>query len=170
MNLASVTQKKDHFLLNICGRECRFHFLWLRDNSAQSRTANGQRLHESNSIDPRVRPHSFSHTHDRLDVIWTDDTHSTYALDFLVGEAYDSPPNQTDVIELWNNNIGDRITHHDYCAVRTDGTALKLWLQDVERYGFGLLKNVPPVEGTILEVGAPLVLTCQQNKNRRQLR
>ena len=152
MNLAGVTQKKDHFLLDICGRECRFHFLWLRDNCPKLRTANGQRLHESNTIAVDIQPRSYSHTDDKLKVIWSDDTRSSYSLDFLVSGAYDSPARQGDQKVLWNKTIGDRIAYHDYRVVRSDVAALRLWLQDVERHGFGLLRNVPPIEGAILDV------------------
>ncbi len=152
MKLLCVADEEDHFRLDISGRACRFHFLWLRDNCPEWRSPNGQRLHESNAIDPAIRPRSFSHSDDELKIVWSDHTKSVYPLEFLTAWAYDRPSEQTDRVILWNKEIGDRIQRHDYREVYGDVAALKSWLLDVQRYGFGLLKNVPPVEETIFNV------------------
>ena len=152
--LRNVTQKDDHLLLDISGTACRFHYLWLRDNSPERRSTNGQRLHESNSIDPKIRPDSISHCTDELTIVWSDGTKSAYPLDFLVSSAYDPPPGQADRRIAWNSEIADRVRRHDYDAVRADPAALKAWLKDAECYGFGLLKHVPPIEGKIIDTVA----------------
>ncbi len=152
MKLLSVADEEDHLRLDISGRACRFHFLWLRDNCPECRSPNGQRLHESNAINPAIRPRSFSHSDNELKIVWSDDTKSAYPLEFLTAWAYDRPSERTDRIIHWNREIGDRIQRHDYREVRADPRALKSWLRDVERFGFSLLKNVPPVEETIFDV------------------
>ena len=152
MKLLSVADKGDHLRLDISGTACRFHFLWLRDNCPECWNSNGQRLHESNAIDPAIRPRSISHSDNELKFIWTDDTKSAYPLEFLTAWAYDRPSQQTDRVILWSKEIGDRIQWHEYRDVCADPAALKSWLQDVQRYGFSLLKNVPPVEETIFDV------------------
>ena len=152
MKLLSVADEEDHFRLDISGIACRFHFLWLRDNCPECRSPNGQRLHESNAIDPAIRPRSFSYSDTELKIVWSDDTKSAYPVEFLTAWAYDRPFEQTDRVILWGREIGDRIQRHDYREVCADPAALKSWLQDIERYGFSLLKNVPPVEETIFDV------------------
>lgn len=152
MELLNVTKKNDHLLLDISGTACRFHFLWLRDNGPECRSPNSQRLHESNSIDPAIRPRSFSHSNNELNIVGSYDAKSAYPLELLTAWAYDRPSEQTDCVILWNKEIGDRIHRHDYREVCADPAALRSWLQDVERYGFSLLKNVPPVEETIFDV------------------
>ena len=97
-------------------------------------------------------PGPFSHSDNELKIVWSDDTKSAYSLEFLTAWAYDRPSEQTDRVILWNKEIGDRIQRHDYREVCGDAAALKSWLLDVQRYGFSLLKNVPPVEETIFDV------------------
>ena len=152
MKLLSVADKEDHFRLDISGRAFRFHFLWLRDNCPESRNSNGQRLHESNAIDPEIWPRSFSHSDNELKIDWSDDTKAAYPLEFLTVWAYDGSSEQTNRVILWSKEIGDRIHRHDYRRVCEEPAALKSWLQDVERYGFSLLKNVPPSKETIFDV------------------
>ncbi len=79
-------------------------------------------------------------------------TQNLPALEFLTAWAYDRPSAYTDCVILWNKEIGDHIQRHDYREVCAGPPALKSWLQDIERYGFSLLKNVPPVEETIFDV------------------
>ena len=54
MKLRGVEQKDDHLVIDIAGVVSRFHYLWLRDNSPDSHTVNGQKLHETNLLDPNI--------------------------------------------------------------------------------------------------------------------
>ena len=94
MKLLSVADEEDHFRVDISGRACRFYFRWLRDNGPECRSPTGQRLHESNAIDPAIRPRSFSHSDDELNIVWSDDTKSAFPLEFLTSWAYDRPSDQ----------------------------------------------------------------------------
>lgn len=152
MKLLSVANQRDHLVLNISGRPSRFHFLWLRDNSPECRSPNGQKLHDSNSIDPDIRPRSFSHSDTELHIEWSDGTESDYHLDFLTAWAYDKPPEQTNEPVYWGSEIGERLQWHEYEDVRRSAATLEAWLKDVEAHGFSVLKNVPPVEETIFDV------------------
>lgn len=152
MKILNVTSNPDHLLIDISGDTRRFHFLWLRDNCPASRSPNGQRLHESNTIDPDVRPTSVDHSEQGLDIVWTDNKASSYPVEFLNRWAYDSPGETRDSVVPWNGLLGDRVKRHDYAAVCTDSGTRKTWLADVEMYGFGLLRNVPLVEETIFDV------------------
>ena len=94
LKLLSVADEEDHFRLDISGKACRFHFFRLRDNCPECHSHNGQRLHESNAIDPAIRPRSFSHGDNELNIVWSDDTKSAYPLEFLTAWAYDRPSDQ----------------------------------------------------------------------------
>ena len=152
MKLLSVADEGDHLRLDISGRACRFHHLWLRDNSPNCRSPNGQRLHESNTIDPDIHPTSFSHSDNALHIVWSDETESDYHVEFLSAWVYDNPREPNDRVFLWNSKISARLRRHEYEEVRDDSRALESWLKDVERYGLSLLGNVPVVEGTIFDV------------------
>jgi len=152
MNILNVTSHADHFLIDVSGSISRYHYLWLRDNCPASRSRNGQRLHESNSIDPHVQPTSFDHSGQALSVVWNDDTASTYPVEFLSKWACDSSDDAESKVVLWNGQIGDRVRRHDYATVCANPGARKSWLADVERYGFSLLRDVPSVEETIFDV------------------
>ena len=56
MKLQGIEQKDTYLAVDISGAMSRFHYLWLRDNCPGSRTPNGQKLHETNLLDPHVRP------------------------------------------------------------------------------------------------------------------
>ena len=152
MKIFNVTSCADHLLVDISGNPRRYHFLWLRDNSPASRSRNGQRLHESNALDPDVRPTSFEHSGQELKVVWNDDTASAYPVEFLSKWAYDSPGDSESKVVQWHGHLGDRIRRHDYATVCAESGARKAWLADVERYGFSLMRDVPLAEETIFEV------------------
>jgi gamma-butyrobetaine dioxygenase len=152
MKILNVTNDTDHLLIDISGNARRYHYLWLRDNCPASRSRNGQRLHESNSIDPDIRPTSFDHSDQELNIVWNDDTTSAYPVEFLKKWAYDIPGAAEGKVILWRGQLGDRIRQHDYAAVCADSAARRNWLADVELYGFSLLRDVPLVEETIFDV------------------
>ncbi len=95
MKLERDANGGNHLLLDNTGTACRFLFLGLRDNCPECRSPNGQRLHESKAIDPNIRAKSFSHNDNELHIVWSDDTESTYPLDFLTAWAYDKLLEQT---------------------------------------------------------------------------
>ena len=142
----------DHLTLKIADDRLRFHYFWLRDNCPGSVSDNGQKKHESNTLDPKITPVECSHANDELQITWSDGHRSTYPTHFLSHHAYDgSAPHKTNQ-RLWTGASLLPLNYHDYEAVRTEPDALKAWLKEVEVYGFGLLKNVPQVERQIFKV------------------
>ena len=166
MKILNVTSNADHLLVDISGNPSRYHFLWLRDNCPASRSPNGQRLHESNTIDPDVRPTSVGHSEQELNVVWSDETVSTYPAEFLGQWAYDSVDDSLDLVVPWDGQISDKVGRHDYAAVCAETGARLAWLTDVERYGFSLLRDVPLVEKTIFDVVALFGFVRETNYGR----
>lgn len=152
MKLQGVKQSDAYLTVDISGTVSRFHYFWLRDNSPGSRSPNGQKLHETNLLDPGVLPLSVIHTNEAMMIEWSDGEHSIYPVRFLASSAYDGVSPKADSTTLWNRDIANRVVRHDYHDVRRNPADLKLWLRDVAQYGFGLLENVPAVEREIVEV------------------
>ena len=152
MKILGITGREDHFVIDISGNQRRFHYLWLRDNCPGSRTDNGQRLHESNQIDPGVRPASVSYDQRQLNIVWNDKFESLYPVEFLSTWAYDTASEPTSNMSLWDGRAGKTVVRYDYETVRADPAARMNWLSDVEKYGFSLLRNVPPVAAKIFDV------------------
>jgi gamma-butyrobetaine hydroxylase len=152
MKLQNV-EKKDHFLkVNISGTFSRFHYFWLRDNCPDCRSANGQKLHESNLLDRDVNPVSINYSDEELVIDWSDHSQSVFPVSFLQKWRYDNVALNQSRVVLWDKSIQDKVVRHDYETVCNDEVALKRWLRDVADYGFGLLKNVPAVEEKIFDV------------------
>ena len=152
MKLQSVEQKETYLAADISGSISRFHYFWLRDNCPDCRSPNGQKLHETNLLDPDVRPSAVDHSDDVMTIEWSDGAKSVYPVSFLVSSRYDNAEADTDRKILWDCNIEDQVHEHDYDKVRSDPAALKLWLQDIATFGFGLLQGVPTVEKKIFDV------------------
>jgi len=152
MKLQDIEEQDSYLSVDISGTTSRFHYLWLRDNCPESRSPNGQKLHETNLLDANVRPSMVEHSDDALTIEWSDGFHSVYPVNFLASWEYDHARADTERMVLWNRNIEDRVVRHDYEDVCSDPASLKSWLQDVAVFGFGLLRNVPIVERKIFDV------------------
>lgn len=154
MKLLGVKEKADHFELNLSGTISRFHYLWLRDNCPNCRSSNGQKLHETNRLDPRVRPKSVSSTDHELIVRWNDGVKSVFSVAYLLKYDYDTPMERCSRAQLWTRTTLGRVRRHDYDAVTSDAGARTAWLADVAVYGFSLLRNVPAIEEKLFDVVA----------------
>ena len=152
MKILGIEQKESYVAVDISGTVSRFHYFWLRDNCPDCRSPNGQKLHETNCIDAHVRPTVIEHTDKAITVDWNDDHKSVFPVDFLTAWVYDNTEAHAESITLWNRDIGDQIVRHEFGDVCDDSNTLKTWLRDVAKFGFGLLKNVPPVEKKIFDV------------------
>ena len=149
MSNSQVRMEPECLMIDLSGEQRCFNYFWLRDNSPQSRSPNGQRLHESNAIDRNIRPESAQIIDEILHVIWPDDHVSDFPLEFL--ERHSGDHSETPVY-YWDAGIADEIGRYDYNEVSRDNSARRAWLSDVERLGFSVLSNVPTAEGTILDV------------------
>lgn len=152
MKLQGIEQKDTYLAVDISGTTSRFHYFWLRDNSPDSRTVNGQKLHETNLLDPDIQPSSVDHSDETMTIEWRDGVHSVYPVSFLASWEYDNAQADDDRVVHWDRDIGEQVVRHDYDEVCSDPASLKVWLQDVAALGFGLLRNVPPVEKKIFDV------------------
>jgi gamma-butyrobetaine dioxygenase len=135
------------------GAENRFHYLWLRDNAPETRTANGQRLVETLSIPDDVAPVSVELSGpDRLTMEWGWDGHiSHYSTDWLRNYAYPAPlapPSR----RLWDASVQSALPHMSYPEIIGQPQKLRQWLRWVHDYGFAILHDTPTAPGTVLEI------------------
>ncbi|MEM7282347.1 MAG: TauD/TfdA family dioxygenase [Pseudomonadota bacterium] len=142
----------DHLSVKFDGLQHRFHYFWLRDNCPKSRSSNGQRLHESNAIDPNISPESVTLGDRGITVQWADGLTSEYSSGFLIANAYDGVTRASRNFETWDVNVKATVVKHDYHQVIASSQARKAWLEDVSRFGFAMLSHVPTVPETLLDV------------------
>jgi len=144
------------------GAASRFHAIWLRDNAWDSATrapGNGQRLIALRDIPPDTRIASaeldgagrvtveFAPEGKRVD----------YAVGWLQAHAYDRPQCRAagwtgDAVTTWDSSLMQSVPIGDFGAVHSHAGALRDWLAQVRRYGFGKLTGGPVEPGALLQV------------------
>jgi gamma-butyrobetaine dioxygenase len=142
----------------------RFHAIWLRDNAwdAQTRApGNGQRLIALRDIpaDTRIASAAVGGD-DRVTVQFAPEGKSVdYDIAWLLAHAYDRPAQRApgwtaDTVTTWDSGLMDAVPIGDLAVIRNDPAALRDWLAQVRRYGFGKLTGGPVEPGALLQVAA----------------
>lgn len=138
--------------LKLNNKNYRFHYFWLRDNCPDSISANGQKLHESNSLDLSIEPQDVDFDGKQLKITWPDGHQSQYSTEFLRQNIYDREHQDIAPYQLWDQDIQQKIKRHDYQEICVDVAAKIAWLQDIEDSGLTILKNVPTKEKAVFDV------------------
>ncbi len=164
--MATVQVSKDGGVLTldgIGGAALRFHAIWLRDNAwdAQTRApGNGQRLVALRDIPADTRITSAATNGDRMTVHFAPEGKSVdYDIAWLQAHAYDRTAHQTpgwtaDTTTTWDSGLMDAVPVADLDTVKSQPAALRDWLAQVRRYGFGKLSGGPAEPGALLQVAA----------------
>ena len=145
------------------GRLARFHAIWLRDNAWDETTrapGNGQRLITVSDIpnDTRIEAANVSGTTLTLEFQPEGKT-IDYDINWLLSHSYDQPDAKpsgwtSSVIETWNSDLMEAIPVGDFNQVHANPTALRDWLYQIRKYGFGKLNGGPIEEKALLKVAA----------------
>jgi len=139
----------------------RFHAIWLRDNAwdAATRSAdNGQRLIALRDIPQETRISAATLTGATLNVTFApEDKIVDYDVSWLLQNAYDrtdaAQPGWTkSSVETWDAELMSRIPVASFASVSTDPAALKTWLGQIARFGFGKLADGPIEELALMKV------------------
>lgn len=145
------------------GAALRFHAIWLRDNARDAQTrapGNGQRLIALRDIPADTRIASATLNGERLTVHFTPEGKTVdYDLAWLQAHAYDRPAQQApgwtaDTITTWDSSLMGAVPVGDMQTVSQQPAALRDWLAQVRRYGFGKLTGGPVEPGALLKVAA----------------
>ena len=139
------------------GCESSFLYLWLRDNCPQLRHASTKhRVAETSEIPDDVHP-----SNTRLDadgnviLTWAYDQHvSTFPAAWLRAHDYaNGARHQAPVPKLWDATIGDALPTASYPDIVNSLTDRASFLRGFVDHGVAVLRNVPSVPGTVLDVG-----------------
>lgn len=160
------------------GHQGKFPFIFLQDNAPGIRHVNGQKLIETATLDITRRPANISLSENKdLCIRWDDgqdeqifsctwlwehDFHnnrhgqSINSHEFATAGksaaadangSFDESPDG-----LWDHALNSQLPEHDFTAICEKPAELHAWLGHVQKYGFAILRNVPPVDGMVLEV------------------
>jgi gamma-butyrobetaine hydroxylase len=141
----------------------RFHALWLRDNAWDAATrapGNGQRLIALRDIPVGTRIAAVALRGERLSVTFAPEDKSVdYDIGWLQEHAYDAPQPRgrgwtAPTITPWDSGLMHAVPTGDFASVRSHAKALREWLSQVRRYGFGKLTGGPIEPGALLKVAA----------------
>ncbi len=145
------------------GARTRFHAIWLRDNAwdDQTRSAgNGQRLIALRDIPVDLSIESARITDSKLSILFQPEAKSVdYQLDWLIEHAYDSEHGQavgwlSPETETWDSGLMSAVPVTDLPRAKADGSALREWLYQVRKYGFGKMTGGPVEPEALLQVAA----------------
>ncbi|RCK64778.1 Trimethyllysine dioxygenase [Candida viswanathii] len=167
MSVTTATPLADNHSIELAwsdNKTSTYHNIWLRDNchcSACYYTLTKQRLLNSASIDPNIRPQfiAVNAGTQELEITWDQDEHvSKYDFHWLRLHSYlprlvpvtDKLQGADTLLarELWQvkdieNNM-PRVDYHDVMAATDDNEdAIKDWSLKIWRHGFCLIDNVP---------------------------
>ncbi len=139
----------------------RFHAIWLRDNASDPQTraaGNGQRLIALRDIPPQTHIAAARLHNSLLEVRFEpEDKTVTYDPDWLLAHAYDKPApamrgwTAPDVVE-WDAGLMNDVPTGDFAELSRDAAALRQWLAQVNRYGFGKVTNGPVESGALFRI------------------
>ena len=146
------------------GEISKYPYLYLRDNCPSPLTihSNGQKLIETSAINPAIRPKT-SELNNGTEVLinWdTEDHTSVFSAQWLfnhrLSKAAIAERRQQRIArepaELWDDTLNNNIPVGDYTEVLVSDEALCAWLENVSRYGFAVLRNVPAELGMVCKV------------------
>jgi gamma-butyrobetaine dioxygenase len=160
--LTCILNEKGGFLtLDDGSVQTRFHAIWLRDNAwdPETRSAdNGQRLIALRDIPPETLIRAATLTGSILSVTFApEDKKIDYDVNWLLQNTYDRATSRQagwtkHSVETWDSELMTRIPVADFDAVHVDPVALKNWLGQVARFGFGKLTNGPIEELALTRV------------------
>ena len=139
----------------------RFHAVWLRDNARDAATrapGNGQRLIVLRDIPADTRITSAEVAGQVVSLTFAPEGKMIdYDIEWLLANAYDRAAPTVkgwtqSHIETWDSGLTERMPVADFDAVRSTPFALRDWLSQVARYGFGKLSNGPVRDGALFDV------------------
>ena len=132
-----------------------YHYMWLRDNSPQSRDSHGHRLHHIHDIPENIHPWSVIVSEDGgLEILWAQAEHRSYfSPGWLRAHCYSSPSQtfrgvkeggiSSAKTELWSGRVMTKqFLNAEIHDVRNNPVHRRDWMESFKRYGIGILKGV----------------------------
>merc|ERR1712013_699237 len=163
VNHSNVSQPRLHLskrrlVVNISGVEEEFPWVWLRDNCqclqcfepiSHCRVVN---LTEWNL---NIKPVNVKSIDDGVEITWEDGHVSVFSLEWLAKRSF-RLENRMQVRKnlgmphhLWGKELLDDVPTANFVDIMNNDEALLNWLENLEKYGFVLVRNVPIEEGPV---------------------
>ncbi|MEP4036673.1 TauD/TfdA family dioxygenase [Pseudophaeobacter sp.] len=161
MTSVSLSANGDFLTLDLDGQPHRFHAIWLRDNAWDPETrapGNGQRLVALRDIPAETKLVAAEIAENTLKVSFApEDKTVEFDLSWLAANSYDkATPTEAgwlgEGVEPWNSSLMSYVPTGDFQALSGGGDALRDWLGQVTRYGFGKIENGPTEDGSLFKV------------------
>jgi [2-(trimethylamino)ethyl]phosphonate dioxygenase len=161
MQTVTIDPSGDFLTLRSTEGSRRFHAIWLRDNAADPETrapGSGQRLITMRDLPAATRITEASLSGSALQVSFAPEGKTVaYDLGWLEDHAYDRPATGhkgwiAPDIETWTAPLMAHVPSGDFRELSRGGRALRDWLEQVNRYGFGKVVNGPVEEGALFRV------------------
>lgn len=139
----------------------RFHAIWLRDNAWDTATrsvGNGQRLITLQDIPPATKIAAVDVSGQTLTLTFQpEDKTIDYDINWLLQNAYDTPQQNSagwtaPDVETWDSRLMDNVPVESFLSVESNPSALRDWLAQVVRYGFGKLESGPLSDQSLMRV------------------
>ena len=136
----------------------KFHYLWLRDN-CPSAFHKDTRMRNFNilNITSDIHPIKFRHTEKILNIIWSEDNHtSNFDIKWLRNNCYTEKnfKKYFSPYKLWDskfiNNI--KLVTFDYEEIISDNKKFHEWLKIIFSYGFAIVENSPTEDKSAFKI------------------
>ena len=156
------------------GRRSAYPAVWLRDNCQEPESrdrSSGQRLFDIAALpDPIGIANAYVEA-DQIVVVFSTDNHrSRFASSWLNRHRLDdeglAERKAARLTTLWDATLAEHLPEAAFDAARSDRRALAHWLRGVRQYGFGLLRSVPTVPGTVTDVAELFGIVRETNYGR----
>ncbi|SDP92167.1 gamma-butyrobetaine dioxygenase [Mucilaginibacter sp. OK268] len=146
------------------GEVSKYPYLYLRDNCPSPSTihSSGQKLIETPAINPAICPKNSELNNDtEVQINWETEEHTSlfsaqWLFDHRLSKAAIAERREQRIarepVNLWDDALNDNIPVGDYTEVSVSDEALCAWLENVSRYGFAVLRNVPAELGMVCKV------------------
>ncbi|KAK7077966.1 Gamma-butyrobetaine dioxygenase, partial [Halocaridina rubra] len=137
-----------------------FPYVWLRDNCqcpSCFHPSSKSRIHLIQDLDVNTRPFSaeVDSYGEKVHITWTDGHQSSFNSSWLHPRAFNSKrwneraPNYKLRRSYWGTNIMKNLPQASFHELLQEDAAVLAWLQQLEVYGFALIKGAPAKPGQV---------------------
>lgn len=149
------------------GKTSNFHFLWLRDNCPSTLHPDTQeRIFDLLSVSADIRAVECSVSDDSLRIKWSEgDQDSEFSGQWLRCNAYsgDLRPANRPHARSWDSQFVNDISSTSYNDLVSDDAALYSWMNQLDKDGIILVKDMPATEKALDDVALRIDYQRQTN-------
>jgi len=145
-------------VVNLSGVEEQFPWVWLRDSCQCSQCfepISSCRVVNLTEWDLNIRPTRVQTVDSGVEIAWDDGHVSVFDNDWLAKRSFrlekrmEFRKNVSTPQQLWGRELLEDVPTADYSDIMEDDAALLDWLENLDKYGFVLVRNVPVREGPV---------------------